>query len=201
MCLRNILRFTLAAAFQETVKLNLPQLQLTAYPKPNPITYPFSKCSHERGPFGHELPPLFERIAAPVSSFRLVASHMGERRLGNLAREICLFAAPIAEARPEAVNRGCPLGRRCRRTKNSGEENQPVIGAPSQRSQNPAVIPTAAGSISIMAAPSAGPSCGCAMGASAKPGSVPSTPYRSSRRREKAAEMRAALADGRDTVL
>jgi hypothetical protein len=51
------------------------------------------------------MPPLFERIAAPVSSFRLVASHMGERRLGNLAQEICLFAAPIAEARPEAVNR------------------------------------------------------------------------------------------------
>jgi hypothetical protein len=38
------------------------------------------------------LPPLFERIAAPVSSFRLVAGHMGKRRLGKLAREIRLPA-------------------------------------------------------------------------------------------------------------
>ena len=30
---------------------------------------------------------------------------MGKRRLGNLAREICLFAAPIPEAASEAVHR------------------------------------------------------------------------------------------------
>jgi hypothetical protein len=59
----------------------------------------------KRGPCVHKRPSLFERITAPVSPFGLVAGHVGERRLGNLAREIRLFATPIPKARPEAVYR------------------------------------------------------------------------------------------------
>jgi hypothetical protein len=36
----------------------------------------------------HERPPLFERVAAPVRALRGVADHMGERGLGDLARQV-----------------------------------------------------------------------------------------------------------------
>ncbi len=54
-------------------------------------------------PCSHKLAPLFQRIAAPVSLFRLVANDVRKRRLGKLACEMRLVAGPIAEGGPEAM--------------------------------------------------------------------------------------------------
>ena len=57
-----------------------------------------------RRPSSHQRPALFQRVAAPIGLLGLVADHMRERRLGDLAREMRLIARPISEGRAEAVN-------------------------------------------------------------------------------------------------
>ena len=52
----------------------------------------------------HERPPFFERVAPPVGPLRRVADDMGERGLGDLAREMGFVSRPVAKGRTEAVN-------------------------------------------------------------------------------------------------
>ena len=45
----------------------------------------------------HELPPLGQGITAPVSPFGRIANDVGQRRFGDLAREVGFFRSPIAK--------------------------------------------------------------------------------------------------------
>src|SRR5262245_62061196 len=63
----------------------------------------FSRLA-ESFPSVHDPTPFIQRIAAPVCPLSLIANDMGQSRLGNLAREVGGLAAPIAEARSEAVD-------------------------------------------------------------------------------------------------
>src|SRR5262249_55944150 len=56
-------------------------------------------------PLLHQLPAPLEQIGARVGSLGCIADTVGKRNLGNLARMGCLFRAPIAERRTEAMNR------------------------------------------------------------------------------------------------
>jgi len=51
----------------------------------------------------HERPPFFERVAPPVGPLRRVADDMGERGLGDLAREMGFVSRPVAKGRTEAI--------------------------------------------------------------------------------------------------
>ena len=56
-------------------------------------------------PSVHELAPLLEQVATPVSGFGLVADGMRQGLLADLVRERSGFACPIPEGAAEAVNR------------------------------------------------------------------------------------------------
>ncbi len=45
----------------------------------------------------HEPPPTLEQVRASVRRLYLVANHMGQRRLGNLAGVIGLVGGPVPE--------------------------------------------------------------------------------------------------------
>ena len=52
----------------------------------------------ETRPRLHERPPLFERVAPPVGPLRHVADGVGERGLGDLAREMGFVSAQSRKA-------------------------------------------------------------------------------------------------------
>ena len=60
----------------------------------------------EARPGFHQLPPSLQGIAATVSAFRLIASDVRERRLGQLAQKGSCIARPVSKRRPKAVH-GC----------------------------------------------------------------------------------------------
>ena len=61
----------------------------------------------------HQRPALLQSIGPPISLLRLISDDMCECSFGELAREVCLVARPIAEARlSEAVHRHSNIGAR-----------------------------------------------------------------------------------------
>ena len=54
----------------------------------------------------HQVPALFEQVAAPICRFRLVGNHMRERRFANLVREGRTFCCPIPKGGTEAMYGG-----------------------------------------------------------------------------------------------
>src|SRR5260370_35743873 len=59
----------------------------------------------ERAPGVHHLAAPLEQVAPRVCLLRRIANPVGERHLGDLAREVRPRAAPVAERRAEAVHR------------------------------------------------------------------------------------------------
>jgi len=56
-----------------------------------------------RGPRIHQLAPLLQRVTSTVCLFGLVTNDMGQRRLGNFAREVGDIPRPIAEAGAKTI--------------------------------------------------------------------------------------------------
>ncbi len=54
-------------------------------------------------PFVHQLPPLLEKVASPIRSFRLVPNAVRQRRFRDLAGMVGLLADPVPEGRAKAV--------------------------------------------------------------------------------------------------
>ena len=53
----------------------------------------------------HQRPALLQSIGPPISLLGLIPDDMRKGSFGELAREVCLVARPIAEARSEPMNR------------------------------------------------------------------------------------------------